>query len=531
MDRQSNLDILYTSPPMDRDLTTFEFIQTPCCILQLLTIQDIYQLNSIAKSKKLASQPTVKLKKIKDIMEARGFKRLSGGTNRIAYKYMEDQRFIIKVAYDHVGLSDNINEFYNQNILKPFCTKVFEVSPCGTVGLFERVTPIMNREQFYQVSSSIFDIIVNKFLGKYILADFGTKFFMNWGIRKNAHPVILDFPYVYELDGAKLYCNKPEINEYGFCGGEIDYDDGFNNLRCTKCGKTFLASELKKALETDNGDIIISEEDSDMIVNVYRGEELIQSVDTTKESQTYKRDKRGRRKETPLEYRTRKRYNDLQVEVVRRVIEEEDDTQNDTTDNSNYVERIVPKKSDDAPKPRLSEYNNRVSLDHIATNVEDMYRDMNIKCITRDGSEYTNGIKVSNDNNIKPTPEARHVIDTLNIVNRAVHYNTYSSSDVVEESTSGDENTTTEDSTVVEENNEETTVEETSNSNTVEEVVEEQQTDEEPPAEEDPSESNENENSEEQDDEFNVEVTIEPRGEDRIKKRFENQSADSEFFD
>ena len=526
MDRQSNLDILYTSPPMDRDLTTFEFIQNPCCILQLLTIQDIYQLNSIAKSKKLASQPTVKLKKIKDIMEARGFKRLSGGTNRIAYKYMEDQRFIIKVAYDHVGLSDNINEFYNQNILKPFCTKVFEVSPCGTVGLFERVTPIMNREQFYQVSSSIFDIIVNKFLGKYILADFGTKFFMNWGIRKNAHPVILDFPYVYELDGAKLYCNKPELNEYGFCGGEIDYDDGFNYLRCTKCGKTFLASELKKALETDNGDIIISEEDSDMIVNVYRGDELIQSVDTTRESQTYKRDKKGRRKETPLEYRTRKRYNDLQVEVVRQVIEEDDDTQNDTIDNSNYVERIVPKKNNDTPKPRLSEYNNRVSLDHIATNVEDMYRDMSIKCITRDGSEYTNGVKVSHDNDTKSTPEARHVEETLNLVDRAVHYNTYSSSDVVEEKN---------ESTTVEENIGETS----DSSDTVEEVPEEQQTDEEnsnvneePSTEEDSSESNGSESPGYQDDdEFNVEVSIEPRGEDRIKKRFENQSADSEFFD
>ena len=35
------------------------------------------------------------------------------------------------------------------------------------------------------------------------MADIGTNFFMNWGIRPGFGPVLLDYPYVYELDGNK----------------------------------------------------------------------------------------------------------------------------------------------------------------------------------------------------------------------------------------------------------------------------------------------------------------------------------------
>ena len=237
MSRLDDLKVLYTSAPPNNEARVFENIFPPCKILNLITIQDIMQLNQIAKSKKLSSKPKEKLNMIKEIMGRRGFRRLSSGTNRIVFKYMEDQSFVIKVAYDSVGLSDNLNELYNQELIKPFCAKVFEVSPCGTVGMFERVRAIKNREEFQSIAYDVFDIIVNEFVGKYVLADIGTKFFMNWGVRQGKFPVILDFPYIYELDGSKIYCNRPDpLSPYGFCGGDIDYDDGFNHLVCTKCG-------------------------------------------------------------------------------------------------------------------------------------------------------------------------------------------------------------------------------------------------------------------------------------------------------
>lgn len=314
MGRLEDLKVLYTSAPVDNRAKLFENIFPPCRILNLLTIQDIMQLNQIANDKKLNTRPKEKLEMIKSIMSARGFKRLSSGTNRICFKYMENQSFVIKVAYDHVGLSDNLHELYNQEFLKPFCTKVFEVSPCGTVGMFERVRAIKNREEFQNIANDVFDIIVNEFVGKYILADIGNKFFMNWGIREGMFPVILDFPYVYELDGARIYCNRPDpTSPYGFCGGEIDYDEGFNHLVCTKCGKTFLASELKLAAEKKSSELIIEQEDNEMIIEITNRKGVTNVIGEEQETSTYKK-----RKETPLEYRQRRKFQGLKIEIKKR---------------------------------------------------------------------------------------------------------------------------------------------------------------------------------------------------------------------
>ena len=323
MSRLDDLKVLYSNVPSDNRVKAFENIFPPCRILNLLSMEDIMQLNQIAKSKKLSSKPAEKLNMIKDIMWRRGFKRLSSGTNRICFKFTEDQSFVVKIAYDSVGLSDNLNELYNQELIKPFCTKVFDVTPCGTVGMFERVRPIRNREEFQSIAYDVFDIIVNEFVGKYVLADIGTKFFMNWGVRLGMFPVILDFPYIYELDGARIHCNRPDPSSpYGFCGGDIDYDEGFNHLVCTKCGKTFLASDLKLAAEKKSNDLIIEQEDINMVVEIKRGDTVVNSIDTSKESDTYKKTKK---KETPYEYRQRRKFTGIKVEIQKSTVEVEED--------------------------------------------------------------------------------------------------------------------------------------------------------------------------------------------------------------
>lgn len=323
MSRLDDLKVLYSNAPSDNRVKAFENIFPPCRILNLLSMEDIMQLNQIAKSKKLSSKPAEKLNMIKDIMWRRGFKRLSSGTNRICFKFTEDQSFVVKVAYDSVGLSDNLNELYNQELIKPFCTKVFDVTPCGTVGMFERVRPIRNREEFQSIAYDVFDIIVNEFVGKYVLADIGTKFFMNWGVRLGMFPVILDFPYIYELDGARIHCNRPDPSSpYGFCGGDIDYDEGFNHLVCTKCGKTFLASDLKLAAEKKSNDLIIEQEDINMVVEIKRGDTVVNSIDTSKESDTYKKTKK---KETPYEYRQRRKFTGIKVEIQKSTVEVEEE--------------------------------------------------------------------------------------------------------------------------------------------------------------------------------------------------------------
>lgn len=373
MSRLDDLKVLYSNAPSDDRVKAFENIFPPCRILNLLSMEDIMQLNKIAKSKKLSSRPAEKLNMIKDIMWRRGFKRLSSGTNRICFKFMEDQSFVVKIAYDSVGLSDNLNELYNQELIKPFCTKVFDVTPCGTVGMFERVRPIRNREEFQSIAYDVFDIIVNEFVGKYVLADIGTKFFMNWGVRQGMFPVILDFPYIYELDGVRIHCNRPDPSSpYGFCGGDIDYDEGFNHLVCTKCGKTFLASDLKLAAEKKSKDLIIEQEDIDMVVEIKRGDTVVNSIDTGKESDTYKK---TRKKETPYEYRQRKKFTGIKVEIQRSTVEVEED-------KPKTVTSVIPDQNVLSPE----QFNQGWASRDIPS-VDNMYKDTTIEVRGRDAGK------------------------------------------------------------------------------------------------------------------------------------------------
>ena len=218
----------------------------------LVTQSDIDEVYRIATSARLAGNPRKRYQLIDNIMHNRGFRKLSAGTNRVAYTYFEDPSIVVKVAADKTAIMDNPREFVNQHKLKPFCTKVFEVDPSGTMGVFERVKPITSREEYLTVASNVFEML-DMITSKYVLADIGTKFFMNVGIRKNFGVVLLDFPYLYEInDPNSLVCKKPDTNSQdGFCGGLIDYDEGFNTLRCNKCGAVYRAQELGSYLKTN----------------------------------------------------------------------------------------------------------------------------------------------------------------------------------------------------------------------------------------------------------------------------------------
>lgn len=303
-------EILYQKP-IPNFIQEWYNMQAPYRLNQLLSPQDIAYLNSIATSVKLSGSPSKKKELITRLMEQRGFKRLDCGTNRIVYKFMEDQSFLVKVAFDRVAISDNLREYRNQEYLRPFCAKCFEVSPCGTVGMFERVMPVKNREQFASIAYRVFDIIVNCFIGKFILADFGTEYFKNWGVRVGAFPVIVDYPYLYELDPAKITCNnKDDHSPSGFCEGEIDYEDGFNYLYCKKCGKRYLASELAKE-GSDRSGFSCKMEDSIMLeITIKKSNGTVVKLGEEKKTNTYK-------KLTRKEYKMKKSAKNFDVVIER----------------------------------------------------------------------------------------------------------------------------------------------------------------------------------------------------------------------
>ena len=283
MARANILDRLYTKKkPFDEFI--FDSLSIPP-MRNYIPQSEINKLHKLVSSIRYSSNLRYKTKEIDKIMRNLGFRRYHSGTNRVVYSYLEDTRFLAKIALDRVGLKDNPLEYKNQFFLKPFVTKVFEVSKCGTVALVERVEPITSIDEFKSMSNEIYDFLLDKVLGEYVVEDVGCEYFMNWGIRKNFGPVLLDYTYVYKLDGNKLVCkNKnPDTGEY--CNGIIDYDDGFNNLVCEKCGKKYFAQDLEDKSQYKRLELIKEEERIvDMKFSVNRGNKVLFVVDSTEES-------------------------------------------------------------------------------------------------------------------------------------------------------------------------------------------------------------------------------------------------------
>lgn len=368
MTNQNDLQILYNNPVyVDPKVGAWMKIQTQYRLLNLLSIYNIQELNRIATSVKLAGRPSQKKQMITDVMENRGFKRLDCGTNRLVFKYMEDQSIVVKVAFDRVAINDNLREYKNQEILRPYCTKCFEVSPCGTVGLFERVEAIVKESlDNSEVINAIFDVIYDITRNGYLLDDFGSNYYKNWGIRNidgEKNLVILDYPYVYEPDLAKLTCNNQDPSSpTGFCGGQYEYDDGFNYIRCEKCGKVVTASEVAKTRkEKGKNGLIVEREETDMLITIEKNGKTI-VLGEEKESTTYKKMSRK-------EYRMKKAAKELKVTIER-------------GDHSELEEPEKPRKfvGNTNVEPVRTE-----RLDRI----DDGCRKLEVTVITGEGEEYT----------------------------------------------------------------------------------------------------------------------------------------------
>lgn len=306
--KEGLLDSLYAKRQSPEEFN-FEALMAPS-MYNFLSEYDLAKIYDITTSLKYSSKVDKKIQAIKDILAPRGFVQFANGTNRMCFRYMEDKSFVLKVAYKKSGLDNGFREYNNQQQLKPFVAKTFEVHPSGIASMHERVLPITSREEFLSVADDVFDLLT-MINGKYVLDDAGSEYFMNFGIRSGFGVVIIDYVDLYELDGRKLYCNRPVVpnTKWPLCGGLIDIDDGFNRLICTKCGKTYSASDLAKARE--NKDIIL-EGDMNMKVSLLRNGQVISVSDDVTDTIV-----------RPTVRTTEKRSSQLKTSVVRHVFSDE----------------------------------------------------------------------------------------------------------------------------------------------------------------------------------------------------------------
>lgn len=245
-------------------------------------LEDRDKLYYLATSPRYASKIKYKRDEIDRIMRNRGFKYFHAGTNRVVYSYLEDQSFVVKIALDAVGMQDNPKEFRNQHLLKPFVTKMFDMDQSGVMASVERVQPIVTREEFLLVAEDVFDLLNKYILGRFVVDDIGEKSYGNYGIRNGFGPVLLDYPYVYELDGNKLIC-KQRLETGEICDGVIDYTVNFNYLHCTKCGKRYSARELAKQIE-EKQVLIKGATNYQFDMKIHRGDNVTDLTDTVRES-------------------------------------------------------------------------------------------------------------------------------------------------------------------------------------------------------------------------------------------------------
>ena len=102
--------------------------------------------------------------------------------------------------------------------------------------------------------------------------------YKNWAVRKGWGVCLCDYPYVFKLDGKKLICRQLMRNGT-LCGGEITFDDGFNHLYCTKCGRMYNAAELQVDIDEDRIEFDQSNKGGKkpMLAKLMRGKEVLAS--------------------------------------------------------------------------------------------------------------------------------------------------------------------------------------------------------------------------------------------------------------
>lgn len=244
--KQSIADLLGRSLIIE-DINDYlkNFIRPP--IYSYIPNTVINQLYQISCDYKLANNPKKRFDLQNDILAPYRFKPLASGTSRRAFYCTYDPNIIIKLGSDMIGRSDNISEYSMQHILSPLCTKILDVDPTGSVMLAERVD-VMTENDYKDWVEDIFLFIESFYRIGYIFEDIGLYSFKNWGIRLGFGPVLLDFPYIYQVDWDKMICNRIDSTTHKKCGGIIgyNYESVLSEIICHKCHARYSAQYLAK---------------------------------------------------------------------------------------------------------------------------------------------------------------------------------------------------------------------------------------------------------------------------------------------
>lgn len=166
------------------------------------------------------------------------------GTNRCAFRL---KGYIIKIATDEAGKTDNIHEHRMSHILQPHVTKTYEVSSMGGILICEYVKKMGTADEFFSYSDEV-SAILDEISPRYLIGDVGliAENHTNWGLRFNSNePIILDYAYAYSVHSSLMRCYQCDDR------GLLGYSENYSTLICSVCGLKIPFDEIRDKLESN----------------------------------------------------------------------------------------------------------------------------------------------------------------------------------------------------------------------------------------------------------------------------------------
>lgn len=224
-------------------------VQIRSRILEIFPEECIEELYKICKNKRIVDNNT----KVNAVIMCLNkynidFVELGPGTNRFAILI---DGYVFKIALDKWGIQDNLNELTVAEELQPFVSKTYETNQLILVA--EYVT-VISKEEFAQNRAKMEEILSIISEG-YLLGDVGIvqKNFCNWGYRDNGELVILDYAYIYRINGEEMLCSAIVDEKTGKrCGAMLQYDSNYHNMFCPKCRAKYTTIDIRRKITAEH---------------------------------------------------------------------------------------------------------------------------------------------------------------------------------------------------------------------------------------------------------------------------------------
>lgn len=140
---------------------------------------------------------------------------------------------------------DNFTEFKRSIELPEYLTKAYE---CNMLILISEYVNVFDQDQFVYNEQGIKEILED--ISKaYIFEDLGfnLKNSFNWGYRDNGDIVVLDYGYLYPIQGQSSALTCPK------CRGSLKYNTNFTGFVCSndQCRTKYSIMEVRRRMNVD----------------------------------------------------------------------------------------------------------------------------------------------------------------------------------------------------------------------------------------------------------------------------------------